>query len=98
MLIAAATWDAGFALLDGDMLDGALDLALKVGADKPRRGIVFGPTNVAMHTVAVEAEAGETSEALRLADGVDITTIRRARPSYAAEVRAFATAAGLLDR
>ena len=31
--------------------------------------------NLAMYTVAVAAEAGETSEALRLADGVDITTI-----------------------
>jgi transcriptional regulator with XRE-family HTH domain len=31
----------------------------------------FGPTNVAMHAVAVEVEAGEASEALRLADRVD---------------------------
>jgi hypothetical protein len=116
-----------------------------------RAGVTVG--NLAMYTVAVAAEAGETSEALRLADGVDITTIpslerrtthlyqvarcherrgndtavlvhlqmahkqcpedfrythtartmvhtliRRARPSYAPEVRAFATAVGLLDR
>jgi hypothetical protein len=31
----------------------------------------FGPTNVAMHAVAVEVEAGEASEALRLADQVE---------------------------
>lgn len=31
----------------------------------------FGPTNVAMHAVAVEVEAGEASEALRLADRVE---------------------------
>jgi transcriptional regulator with XRE-family HTH domain len=34
---------------------------------------VFGPTNVALHAVSIEMEAGETSEALRLADGIDIT-------------------------
>lgn len=32
---------------------------------------VFGPTNVALHAVSIEAEAGETSEALRLADTID---------------------------
>lgn len=32
---------------------------------------VFGPTNVAMHAVSVEVEAGETAEALRLAEQVD---------------------------
>jgi transcriptional regulator with XRE-family HTH domain len=31
----------------------------------------FGPTNVAMYAVSVEVEAGETAEALRLADQVD---------------------------
>jgi hypothetical protein len=207
VLIAAAMWDIGNAMLHSDMPDMALDLAMrgaerlepllpdatpdvftvyghllllaslasvrvgdakrgrqllrgpaneaatKVGDDTQHHGVVFGPTNVAMYTVAVEAEAGETSEALRLADGVDIATIpslerrtthlyqvarcherrgndtavlvhlqmahkqcpedfkykraartmvntliRRARPSYAPEVRAFATTPGLLDR
>jgi hypothetical protein len=31
----------------------------------------FGPTNVAMYAVSVEVEAGETAEALRLAEQVD---------------------------
>lgn len=31
----------------------------------------FGPINVAMHAVSVELEAGETSEANRIAEGVD---------------------------
>lgn len=31
----------------------------------------FGPTNVAMHAVSVEVEAGETAEALRLAEKVE---------------------------
>jgi len=34
---------------------------------------VFGPTNVALHAVSIEMEAGETSEALRLADAIDAT-------------------------
>jgi hypothetical protein len=131
----------------------AREAAEKLGGNRPHHGVLFGPTDVAIHMVTLEAEAGETSEALRLADGVDITTIpslerrtthlyqvarcheqrgndtavlvhlqmahkqcpedfrykhaartmvhtlvRRARPSYAPEVRAFATTAGLLDR
>jgi len=32
---------------------------------------VFGPTNVALHAFSIEMEAGETSEALRLADAID---------------------------
>ncbi|HEX9362333.1 MAG TPA: helix-turn-helix transcriptional regulator [Candidatus Dormibacteraeota bacterium] len=32
---------------------------------------VFGPTNVRLHAVSLEMEAGEATEALRLADGVD---------------------------
>ncbi|MGP3980884.1 helix-turn-helix domain-containing protein [Streptomyces sp. KR80] len=32
---------------------------------------VFGPTNVELHQVSIEMEAGEASEALRLADAVD---------------------------
>ncbi|MGH3624005.1 MAG: hypothetical protein ACRDQ5_19815 [Sciscionella sp.] len=31
----------------------------------------FGPTNVAMYAVSVEVEAGETAEALRLAERID---------------------------
>ncbi|MBA8956560.1 helix-turn-helix domain-containing protein [Actinomadura namibiensis] len=33
---------------------------------------VFGPTNVTLHAVTVEMESGETGEALRLADEIDI--------------------------
>src|SRR6202035_654209 len=31
----------------------------------------FGPTNVAMHAMSIEIEAGETTEALRLAEQID---------------------------
>lgn len=34
---------------------------------------VFGPTNVALHAVSVEMEMGEASEALRLADDIDVS-------------------------
>jgi transcriptional regulator with XRE-family HTH domain len=49
---------------------------------------VFGPVNVALHAVSVEMETGEASEALRLADGVDVSrspSLER-RTTFALEV------------
>lgn len=206
LLIAAATWALGHAMLSDDMSAGALDVAMKgsealepllsdgtpvhfslygglllvaaiasgrtgdpwrgrellrgparraaeqVGDGHNYHHTVFGPTNVAIHRVTIEQEAGELSEALRLADEVDITRIpslgrqtehlyslargyqckgndtavfvyllkaerlcpedfrrshmarslvttlvKRAKPSYAAEVREFAGRIGLLN-
>ncbi|KOG53132.1 transcriptional regulator [Streptomyces griseoflavus] len=37
---------------------------------------VFGPTNVELHRVTVEMEAGEISEALHLADSVDTSAVQ----------------------
>jgi transcriptional regulator with XRE-family HTH domain len=126
--------------------------ALRIGEGHNYHQTVFGPTNVAIHMVSVEYEQGEISEALRLADTVDIsqipslerktshlyqvaqcydcrnndaavfvhlkmaerlcpqdfqhkrevrsmvsTLVRRAKPSYAPEVREFAGQIGLLD-
>jgi transcriptional regulator with XRE-family HTH domain len=34
---------------------------------------VFGPVNVGVHAVSIEMEAGEASEALRLADNIDVS-------------------------
>lgn len=34
---------------------------------------VFGPTNVALHAVGIEVEAGETAEALRIAEQIDVS-------------------------
>ncbi len=114
--------------------------------------LLFGPTNVGIHRVRVEYEAGEIGEALRLSNDVDITRtpslerknslltkvaqcyehkgndtavfvhlkmaealcpedfqyrqelrsmartlLKRAKPSYASEVRAFADRIGLLS-
>jgi transcriptional regulator with XRE-family HTH domain len=206
LLIAAATWALGHAMLSDDMPAGALDVAMKgsealepllsdgtpvhfslygglllvaaiasgrtgdpwrgrellrgparraaeqVGDGHNYHHTVFCPTNVAIHRVTIEQEAGELSEALRLADEVDITRIpslgrqtehlyslargyqckgndtavfvyllkaerlcpedfqrnhmarslvttlvKRAKPSYAAEVREFAGRIGLLN-
>jgi transcriptional regulator with XRE-family HTH domain len=206
LLIAAATWTLGHAMLSDDMPIGALDVAMKgreavepllpdgtpehfslygglllvaaialgrtgdpwrarellrepaskaaerVGEGHNHYHTVFGPTNVAIHRVTIEQEAGELSDALRLADNVDIsripslgrqtehlyqvarayeckgndtavfvhllkaericpedfqrsyvarnlvnTLVKRARPSYAAEVREFAMRIGLLN-
>ncbi|MBV9140349.1 MAG: helix-turn-helix transcriptional regulator [Pseudonocardiales bacterium] len=126
--------------------------ALRVGEGPNYHQMMFGPTNVGIHMVAVEYECGEFSEALRLADDVDIsqipslerktahlyqvarcygcrnndaavfvhlkmaeqlcpqgfqhnqvvrsmvsTLVKRAKPSYAPDVRAFAARIGLLD-
>lgn len=128
--------------------------ALRVGEGRNDHCTVFGPTNVAIHMVSIEHEQGEISEALRLADNVDIskipslerktshlyqvaqcyacrnndaavfvhlkmaeqlcpqdfqydnyrgvrgmvsTLVKRAKPSYAGEVREFAGRIGLLD-
>ncbi|MGH3795506.1 MAG: helix-turn-helix domain-containing protein [Pseudonocardiaceae bacterium] len=206
LLVAAATWNLGHAMLSDDMPSGALDLAMKgsealepllpdgtpehfslygglqlvatlaalrtgdpwrarellrgparqaaeqVGDGHNHHGTVFGPTNVGIHMVRVEYECGEITEALRLADDVDITRTpslerktsllykvaqcydcrsndaavfvhlkiaeqlcpedfqhrqdvrgmvrtlaKRAKPSYASEVREFAGRIGLLD-
>lgn len=49
---------------------------------------VFGPTNVRLHAVSVEAEAGETGEALRLSDAVDVSRVpsMERRTTFALEV------------
>jgi hypothetical protein len=50
-------------------------VALRAGEGLNYHNTVFGPTNVAIHIVHVEHEQGEVSEALRLADKVDISQI-----------------------
>lgn len=49
----------------------AREAAKRVGDGENHHGMVFGPANVAIHAVSVEAEAGEVGAALRLADEVD---------------------------
>ncbi|MGH3801282.1 MAG: hypothetical protein ACRDTD_14320, partial [Pseudonocardiaceae bacterium] len=206
LLIGAATWYVGQAILSNDMPQGALDMAMmtaerferllpdgtpehfyvygsllqlaaiasvrtgdpwrardvlrgparqaaqRIGDGKNYHHIFFGPTNLGIHRVSVELEAGEVSEALRMTNDVDIsqisyserqtahlyqvarcyecrnndaavfvhlkmaakicpqdflytqkarsmvnTLVKRAKPSYASEVREFAGQIGLLD-
>lgn len=47
--------------------------AARVTGDANVMWTVFGPTNVGLHAVSVEMEMGEASEALRLADDIDIS-------------------------
>ncbi|MEU6915333.1 helix-turn-helix domain-containing protein [Streptomyces olindensis] len=51
----------------------AAPAARAVSDDSNLAWTVFGPTNVALHAVSIEMEAGETGEALHTADSIDTT-------------------------
>jgi transcriptional regulator with XRE-family HTH domain len=55
-----------------DLYRGAQEAVERVGADLNHWHSSFGPTNFAMHEVHLKAEEGDTSEALRAADHVQI--------------------------
>ena len=55
-----------------DHLRAAQAIASRLGSDRNDHHMCFGPNNVAMHGVHLAAEEGDTSEALRLADTVEI--------------------------
>ncbi|MFF1756115.1 helix-turn-helix domain-containing protein [Streptomyces sp. NPDC058266] len=55
-----------------DLLRGADAVAARLGTDRNDFHTSFGVTNVAMHGVHLAAEEGDISEALRLADDVDV--------------------------
>ncbi|GAA2070525.1 helix-turn-helix transcriptional regulator [Streptomyces albiaxialis] len=65
-------WDAATERLDHE----AAPRARQVGEGNVQH-TVFGPTNVTLHRLSIEMEAGHTAEALRIADEVDV----RALPS-----------------
>jgi transcriptional regulator with XRE-family HTH domain len=52
-------------------LDQARKLAERIGADRDDFGTEFGPTNVALHAVAVAVELGDAGQALDLAHGIN---------------------------
>jgi hypothetical protein len=52
-------------------LDQARELATQIGEDRNDFGTEFGPTNVALHSVAVAVELGDAGHALELADAID---------------------------
>ncbi|MEU9337529.1 helix-turn-helix transcriptional regulator [Streptomyces sp. NPDC048290] len=49
----------------------AAPAARRVGDDSNLLWTVFGPTNVALHAVSIDMEAGDTTEALHTADAID---------------------------
>lgn len=49
----------------------AAPAARQVPDDSNIRWTVFGPTNIALHALSIEMEAGETGEALHTADAID---------------------------
>jgi len=53
----------------------ARQAAAKIGEGRSDYHLFFGPTNVAIHAAAIEFEAAELSEGMRVADDVDITNI-----------------------
>jgi hypothetical protein len=62
-------------------MDKAVAAARQIGQDRKDFETEFGPTNVAVHAVAVAVELGDAGEALRLAEGVDISRLSRERRS-----------------
>jgi transcriptional regulator with XRE-family HTH domain len=62
--------------------------AARVTGDTNVMWTVFGPTNVGLHAVSVEMEMGESGEALRLADDMDMssTPSLERRTTFALEV------------
>ncbi|MGY6019625.1 helix-turn-helix domain-containing protein [Streptomyces spinosirectus] len=53
----------------------AAPAARTVGDDSNVAWTVFGPTNVALHAVSIEMEAGESGEALHTADAIDTSPL-----------------------
>ncbi|WP_248965069.1 hypothetical protein [Sphaerisporangium perillae] len=52
-------------------LNAARETAERIGEDRNDYGTEFGPTNVAIHAVAIAVELGDGGQALDLAQGVD---------------------------
>lgn len=71
---AVAAVRANKAPMGWDLYRGAHRAASRVGADLNHWHTCFGPTNVAMHEVHLMAEEGDPSEALRVADTVQVNS------------------------
>jgi len=67
--------------------DKALPVAKRIGEGQRHHDLFFGPTNVAIHAVAVELENGEPGEALRVANNVNITNIASTECQFAHLIR-----------
>jgi transcriptional regulator with XRE-family HTH domain len=75
-LVAVASERNGDPWRARELLRGpARQAAERVGEGRDDYHLFFGPTNVAIHMTAIELEAGELSEGLRVADDVDVSAI-----------------------
>lgn len=70
VLAIAAARDNDRALAH-EHLNQAREIAKRIGEDRDDFGTEFGPTNVALHAVAVAVELGDAGQALDLAHGID---------------------------
>ncbi|HEY0583512.1 MAG TPA: helix-turn-helix transcriptional regulator [Chloroflexota bacterium] len=70
LLAAVANVRQGKAWAARDQVRSVIPLAARTG-ERNVCWTAFGPTNVAMYAVSVEVEAGDTSEGLRLAEGIE---------------------------
>jgi transcriptional regulator with XRE-family HTH domain len=62
-------------------LDTARGIAERIGGDRNDFGTEFGPTNVAIHSVAIAVELGDAGQAIELGDQVDPTSLSPERQS-----------------
>lgn len=69
---AVATMRDGKGPAAWDLLNSADRVAQRVGVDRNDWRTSFGPTNVAMHGVHLAGEEGDATEALRIADTVEV--------------------------
>jgi len=69
---AVAAVRANQAPVGHDLLREATKIARRLGRDRNDWHACFGPSNVAMHAVHLAAEEGDSGEALRLADSVEV--------------------------
>lgn len=60
-------------------LDRAREVAERLGADRNDYHTEFGPTNVALHEVAVAVDLGDAGEAVRRAEGIDASKLSAER-------------------
>ncbi|MFF5086001.1 helix-turn-helix domain-containing protein [Streptomyces niveus] len=72
---AVAAVRANKAPMGWDLYRGAREAAQRVDGDLNHWHTCFGPTNVAMHEVHLIAEEGDASEALRVADTVQVNPV-----------------------
>ena len=92
LVAAIAAARAGERVTASGLLDRAREAAERLGADRNDFWLTFGPTNVAIHDVAVLLELGDPAGALRRAVAVDpsrLPTLERQSSHYVRLAQAY---------